>query len=215
VVIYFKSSDVVIDEKRSLTKTNEDLVFNLPDIEEPLQPCYQIDKGEKSCIPNVICPGVQKCGTTFLYYSLVNHPKIARSSIKEVNYYLQDEYNKEYYKGVQIYSSNFVHDPDQIIVDFSPKYMMVPEATELIYQTNKNTKFIITLRDPVDRTYSHYRFSEKLATNDRHLSSLLKGPCPRRIEEVNFKQYLQEEYHILKKCDMIDFHHKKVGNHFF
>ena len=89
---------------------------------------------------------------------------------------------------------------------------MVPEATELIYQTNRNTKFIITLRDPVDRTYSHYRFSEKLATNDRHLSSLIKGPCPRRIEEINFKHYLQEEYHILKKCDMIDFHHKKVGN---
>ena len=111
-----------------------------------MQPCFQFTEESKSCIPNVICPGVQKCGTSFLYYTLIHHPKIARSSVKEVNFYLNDTFNDDYTLGIRQYSSNFVHDPDQIIVDFSPKYMMVPEATELIYQTNKNTKFIITLR---------------------------------------------------------------------
>ena len=176
-----------------------------------MQPCFQFIAESKSCIPNVICPGVQKCGTSFLYYTLIHHPKIARSSVKEVNFYLNDTFNDDYTLGIRQYSSNFVHDPDQIIVDFSPKYMMVPEATELIYQTNKNTKFIITLRDPVDRTYSHFRFSEKLVVKtEEKREHLINGPCPRRLEELNFKQYLEEEYNILKDCSMLHFPHKEV-----
>ena len=128
-----------------------------------------------------------------------------------MNYFIKNQYNKEYSHGVQEYSSYFVHNTDQILVDFSPKYMMVPEAAELIYQTNRNAKFIITLRDPVDRTYSQYRYQEfKKIKNDEKIDELLNGPCPRRIEDINFKHYLQEEYHILSKCHMLDFHHDKV-----
>ena len=186
---------------------NETITFNLPDLGTELNPCYSFDRNHnQSCIASVICPGVQKCGTTFLYFSLINHPRIAASRGKELNYYLNTSYD-----GIVHYSDYFIHDSDKILIDFSPKYMMVPESAELIYKTNRNAKFIITLRDPVDRAYSHFRFQQKLYSNDRHIESLLNGPCPRRIEDITFKHYLQEEYHVLTKCSMIDLIHKDVS----
>ena len=205
--ISMRNEDVSLRRNHLLGNENETITFNLPDIGTELNPCYSLDKNNnQSCIASVICPGVQKCGTTFLYFSLINHPNIAASKGKELNYYLDTSY-----EGLVHYSSYFIHDSDKILIDFSPKYMMVPESAELIYNTNRNAKFIITLRDPVDRAYSHFRFQQKLYTNDRHIEGLLNGPCPRRIEDITFKHYIQEEYHVLTKCSMIDLIHKDVS----
>ena len=189
-----------------------DVHFNLPFFEDLMQPCFRFQENEEelSCIPSLISPGVQKCGTTYLYFGLTNHPKISESSIKENNFYIHGNSDGKFKSGIEVYSSAFVHDPNQIIVDFSPKYMMVPESAEFIYQTNRNAKFIIILRDPVDRTYSHYRYQESLYYKSRNINSTLESDCPDR-HNVTFKQYIQEEYELLNTCNLLTFEHSPVS----
>ena len=206
VVIYGKDGSeevAIVEPEKSM-----DVTFNLPDIDEPFQPCYSIENtGKLSCVPNVICPGFMKSGTTFLYYTLIHHPKIARATVKEVNFFLNQP-QTGFQTGLRQYSSHFVHNATQIIIDVSPKYFMRVESAEYIYQTNKNAKFIVILRDPVDRAYSHFWFEKHL--EEKRIDEIKKSTCPNRIEELNFKQYINEEYQLLKECDMIPWKPKKV-----
>ena len=190
-----------------------DITFNLPVIDQVDQPCFSIN-GSTLCIPSLICPGTMKSGTTFLYTSLTHHPNIATSVVKEVNFYSQHTTIIEkapYSKGVEQYSSNFVHERDEFVIDFSPVYMMFSEPAELIYQTNRNTRFIVTLRDPVDRTYSHYRFQDVRFYDHKHIRSTLNSTCPNRRDILTFKHYLSEEYHVLNSCNMIKWNPPQVS----
>ena len=212
IIVFYKNEEL---EKELLFNfefsKSDSITFNLPSIDEPFQPCYQIENSTQvSCIPNVICPGFMKSGTTFLYYSLVHHPKIARTHVKEINFFLNETIGG-FDEGVHHYSSHFVRAASsQIVVDFSPKYFMRVESAEYIYKTNRNAKFIVILRDPVDRTYSHFWFQKKLE-QQKHVEEIKQSECPNRIEDINFKQYLTEEYQLLNDCDMMPWNTKKVN----
>jgi len=80
--------------------------------------------------------------------------------------------------------------------------MMVPESAKLMYMTNKNTKFIITLRDPVDRAYSQFRYMQKLYYTPNHINHTMRSSCPDR-KQITFKQEISEEFEVLRSCKMI------------
>ena len=188
-------------------ETDIDLSFDIPEIPDvDTHPCYHlsIQSPTEACVPSVICPGVQKSGTTFLYYSLIKHPSIAASSIKEVNYFIDNPGSGKFYtKGIEAYAAHFVANESKMLVDFSPKYMMTPESAELIYQTNRNAKFVILLRNPVDRAYSQFQYMNKLFYLPSHIDKTLHSECPRRKEEVTFKHVLAEEFRVLRDCGML------------
>ena len=179
----------------------EEMIFHLPDLDVPSQQCFQLNDEKPSCIPSLFCPGTMKSGTSFLYYTLTSHPKIAKSTIKEVNFFVPDL--GAYDSGIHAYSTHFIHDPSQIIVDMSPKYMMRAESAEMAYSVNPNARFIVMLRDPVDRSYSHYRFQQGLYNNVRHREELANSSCPNRIKNISFKQYINEEYNLMQACNLV------------
>ena len=175
---------------------SEDVVFRLPTIATyDTRTCIpKANGGGESCLPEIISPGVQKSGTSFVYSYLVKHPHIEKSSIKELNYFWSIP--QRYPTGIELYTQSYATAPTLVNIDFSPRYLMLPESAELIYQTNRATKFVVMLRDPVDRAYSHFRYQQKLYK---------KAPvdmCTTR-QQVTFKEYITEEFGVLSSCGMI------------
>lgn len=172
---------------------SEDMVFNLPVVvTSDMRTCIPRTDGKEACLPEIISPGVQKSGTSFAYTYLIKHPHIARSSIKEVNYYVN---RIGYPSGIEKYTDSFINDPSKVNVDFTPRYLMVPESPSLIHMGNRATRFVVMLRDPVDRAYSHFRYQQKLYANNP------MDQCEVR-QQIPFKQYLMEEVRLLESCKM-------------
>jgi len=110
--------------------------------------------------PNFFIVGASKAGTSSLYAYLNNIPGIFMSSVKEPNFLssanikdrsvFQIRNEKEYldlFKNVK---------NEKIIGEASPHYLSDPESPRRIYQVSPRAKILISLRDPVERAFSHY-----------------------------------------------------------
>lgn len=113
-------------------------------------------------LPNFICPGAAKAGTTSLYEILVQHPDVFLSPVnKEAHFF---DYDDNYKNGLNWYSKTFFssYANQSAIGDITPLYMYLPIAVERIYQDlGPELQLIFMLRDPVERAYSQYKFNVK------------------------------------------------------
>jgi len=135
-------------------------------------------------LPNFMCIGAQKTGTTALYHILKTHPEITVSKPrKETKFFYRDE---EYALGLEYYSNFFSYDtPKKAVGEFDPDYLYFPYVPERIFNDfGASIKFIVILRNPVDRAYSHY------------LMSVRKG-----FETLNFNEAIKQEQTRLKSSN--------------
>ena len=103
---------------------------------------------------NFIAIGPGKSGTSWIFELFDEHPEICVSSAKETLFF--EEY---YYKGTQWYHRFFNHHSrEKAIGEVSNTYVFSALAAQRIHDYNPDMKLISTLRNPVDRTFSHYLF---------------------------------------------------------
>lgn len=110
-------------------------------------------KNNRNCKPNFLGIGAAKAGTTTIAELLKEHPEIFIPKSKELHYFDFDyslgEKNKDWY------FSQF--EENKAIGEFTPSYLFVPESPLAINKLlGEKTKFIVSLRNPIDRAYSHY-----------------------------------------------------------
>jgi len=114
-------------------------------------------------LPNLICPGAQKAGTSTLYMILRQHPEISRGTTKEVQFF-----DKKYNKGLDWYRQQFEGASGRYVIDFTPGYMHKEIYVKRMHDVlGSDTKFIFMLRNPVDRMYSAYKMFLKLGLESR------------------------------------------------
>jgi hypothetical protein len=107
-------------------------------------------------MPNFFVIGAPKAGTTTFYYYLKQHPQIFMSPTKEPHFF---DYN--FHEGVEYYVQTFFRGAERYLArgEASPSYLMLGEVVipriRSVYQ-GEIPKFIILLRDPVARAWSHY-----------------------------------------------------------
>lgn len=105
------------------------------------------------CKPNFLGIGVAKAGTTTIASLLGQHPEISFpiSDQKELHYF-DEKYTKH---SVNWYLNQF--HSNIAVGEFTPSYLFVPEVRDRIYhELGPSTKFIVALRNPVDRAFAHY-----------------------------------------------------------
>lgn len=103
-------------------------------------------------LPDFIGAGPPRTATTWLHEALSGYVGLP-SGVKETDFFVW-----QYEKGLDWYAAHFQKcAPDRIVGEFSPNYFIWPEVRERIARDIPNCKIICTLRDPVERTYSHYR----------------------------------------------------------
>ncbi|MBL4652454.1 MAG: sulfotransferase [Flavobacteriales bacterium] len=117
--------------------------------------------------------GAQRCGTTFLYNQLEAHPEISMSTpVKpEPKYFLNDQ---EVNKGKQFYLEKYFGNltQEKVIGEKSTSYIEYPESGRKILNYFPNAKFIVVLRNPMDRAISNYKFSRENGIETRKLKEV-------------------------------------------
>ena len=94
--------------------------------------------------------GVQKGGTTALYDYLSDYPDVALSRIKEVHFF-DDEGQDWRRPDYRAYHARFEAPAGRPCGEATPIYVYWPNALERVAAYNPAMRFIVTLRDPVER----------------------------------------------------------------
>ena len=104
------------------------------------------------CLPNFFVLGTQKGGTTTLYSLLRHHPQIFLPSCKEVHFF-----SLYYDRGLAWYRQKFDGAGlGQQIGDVTPYYLFHPQVPRRLHELLPNARLLVLLRDPVERSISHY-----------------------------------------------------------
>jgi hypothetical protein len=108
-------------------------------------------------LPDFIVLGTQRGGTTSLYRYLTEHPDIGPAFRKEVHFF-----ERHYEKGLDWYLAHFpMRGEFPVVGEASPNYLFHPDVPERVRQVAPSTRFIVLLRNPIDRAYSHYNMNVK------------------------------------------------------
>jgi hypothetical protein len=132
--------------------------------------------------------GVQKAGTTALASFLSQHPAIYVVDGKEAHVFDHPHYAKQANKTVfahKKYQSKLSsYQKQSIVCDATPITVFRQDYLQACYQYNPEAKFILILRDPVERAISHYHMSRNQKLESRSmLSAFLLEPF--RLWNIN------------------------------
>ena len=129
----------------------------------------------KMKLPNFICIGAQKSGTTTLHILLSKHPQIFLPTQKEIHYF-----DINYHKGSQWYAEQFSSaKKNQTCGEITPFYLFDKKTPVRIKALVPNIKLIILLRDPVDRTISHFYHAQKRGFEELDIETALNAEAER------------------------------------
>ena len=143
-------------------------------------------------LPNFMCIGAAKSGTTSLYDILKKNSNVFIPSFKEPHFF---DSPTVYKNGIKWYESTYFKGVrnEMSIGDFTASYLFEKKAAERIYNDlGKNVKFIVILRNPVDRAYSHYLHAKRDLHEKESFSKALMLEKDRLIEARKQSDYLLE-----------------------
>lgn len=110
-------------------------------------------------LPTFMMIGASRSGTTSLFRAVSAHPCVLRPTVnKGVNYF-----DLNYFQGFDWYRGHFplartlVSAAPRIAFEASGYYLFHPFALERIARDLPDMKFLVMLRDPVERAYSAYK----------------------------------------------------------
>lgn len=100
--------------------------------------------------------GAHKSATTTLYQQLRTHPEIYLPAVKEIGFFAVDEL---YQRGLPFYYEQWFRDAGlrPCWGEASVGYMQADCAAARIARHLPRVKLVATLRNPIERAYSHYR----------------------------------------------------------
>lgn len=124
-------------------------------------------------LPNFLIIGAARSGTTSVYHNLSEHPDIIIPVKKEPQFF-----TSQWERGLDWYQALFADYAGQKAIGEASMSYTYPDYTQTptrIYELLPDTRLIYILRNPVERTFSHYLYY-------RHYS---------KVETLDFEQALQ------------------------
>jgi len=115
-------------------------------------------------LPDFLIIGAPKCGTTSVYDYLIRHPNIFPAKEKEVQFFNSDSnvgYRSYFPTVFTKYYKKSIQKQSFITGESTPHYLYSDKAPERVKRLIPHAKLIIILRNPIDRSYSHYNFHVK------------------------------------------------------
>ncbi len=127
--------------------------------------------------------GAQKSATTSMFKYLSEHPDIVMPTDKEAPFFSNTKlFNKGWSSFIDHYFYNAAE--EKLWGTASPQYMGDPGAAKRIAKQNPGAKLIAILRNPIDRSYSHYIMSQRRELDDRDFDQV--------VDELLGKDHLQK-----------------------
>ena len=180
---------------------------------------------------NFIVPGAQKAGTTALHYSLTKHRQIALPDRQEMHFFDDEKIfsrpvdYESLHRHFRVRAGLALINRRLLAGEVTPSYLYWPPAMERIHHYNPRIKFIILLRNPIDRAFAHWnmqRFKDRepldfldalreeprriatpLSIESRRFAYIDRGFYSVQLERV-FKFFPREQVHLVKFEDFRD-----------
>lgn len=156
--------------------------------------------------------GAAKCGTGWVAQCLREHPEVSFPEQKEIQFFNKTKsiYTEDtvwnYEKGLSWYAKHFERGGNNLIGEITTDYIYDKETPALIKKHFPEVKVIVCLRDPVDRTYSHYwwykanfkkekaeTFEKALETQPEYIKRSLYYPQLKRYYDT----FTRENIHVI------------------
>jgi len=165
-------------------------------------------------IPTFIVAGTQKGGTEALSNYLREFPNITPSTRYEPHWFDMRSSPHEYANGTIPESAvadyvkryrEFAFNASQykqrknLSFEKTPSYMFVPKAAHRIKSALPHTKIIFLLRDPVERAYSHYKFTKKKMRQRKN------KPIFRGKHHYTFEDFIEKDIGALESTGVVPF----------
>lgn len=111
-------------------------------------------RGQALRFPDFLIIGAQKSGTSWLRFTLAEHPEVGFPKAPfEMHFF-----DKKYHLGLNWYLRQFVGIDKPIVGDKTPAYALLPEhRIRLLMQAAPKIKIIYVVRNPIDRAWSQAR----------------------------------------------------------
>jgi Sulfotransferase family len=156
--------------------------------------------------PNLFVIGAMKSGTSYLSELLRAHPAIFMSTPKEPSYFVDPKtlrrhwpymWQQGYWKSEQRYLSLFAMAGSAAVIGEAstaytkvPTYMRVPER---ILEFSPHARFIYIMRDPVERTISHYWHAVRSSRERRSMLVAIQSD-PEYTDVSHYTRQLHEYF---------------------
>jgi hypothetical protein len=110
---------------------------------------------------DVLIAGVNKAGTTSLFVSLSEHPRVAPSAVKETRFFMPARYGKPV-PPVDVYDRYFTVTPDSLVrLEATPSHFYGGEPlARAIDESLPGARIVVVLREPVARTISFFQYQK-------------------------------------------------------
>lgn len=104
-------------------------------------------------LPTFFVPGAKKSGTSSLTVLLRQHPDIFGAPQKEPPFF-----SRNYDQGTDQYVRNNFSDwsGEKEVFEANPNHLFLPHVPHRISETIDQPKFVVILRNPIDRAHSHW-----------------------------------------------------------
>jgi len=173
---------------------------------------YYTSTGFLHVFPDFYIIGAAKCGTSSLYDYLIQHPSVHTAVTKEPRYF-----DKYYFRGLNWYKVLFPFKFHKFFIkkivrkefvtgDATPRYLDHPHVAKRIKEITPNAKFIVLLRNPVNRIYSHYNMRVNSGKENLSLKDAIKLEKQRTIGEyqrmIDDEKYYSLDYYHYSYLDL-------------
>lgn len=116
-----------------------------------------------SRLPDLVVVGAPKAGTTTLAAWLAEHPQVAVSATKELEFL-----DVHFDRGLDWYRAQLpTAGPGTVVAEATPTYLAHPLAPARAADVLPDTRFVAVLREPVARAWSQYWFFRMLGVERR------------------------------------------------
>lgn len=141
---------------------------------------------------NLFLIGVNKAGTSWLYYLLDHHPEVFMAAAKEL-YFFGDTGRDHEKPDFEEYHGHFPFDESyRYYGDATVMYYRDPETADAIQAYNPDAKLLAIVRDPIQRLLSQFQYRKQLGLLDETttLAQALDGRDPRLFRDSHYEETL-------------------------
>lgn len=130
-------------------------------------------------LPDFVVIGAQRSGTSSLYRYLGAHPELVPSLRKETEYFTRrfgegpDWYRAHFPLESRLKLEGIARGSRVRTFEATPDYLFHPLAADRVKHSLPDAQFIVMLRDPVARAYSHYRHMSRIGFEEHSFEEAL------------------------------------------
>lgn len=122
--------------------------------------------------PDFFLMGVSKAASTWIYRCLQEHPSVFVPASDSLRFF-----DMRYHEGIAGYEAMFADaEPGQLKIDPSPTYFRSPVAARRIASHYPDARFVLSLRNPIDRAFSQFWHEKKQGRFDYTFDQVIDHP---------------------------------------